>query len=220
MRIYVDIDSKEFLASPSYPRPITLLEFKRRDQTSVELYFLRDKIALALETGATVRLGLKSLDAYTSDFLTFATLSQTGSGSSAIYIGNLNLNTTSIEAAFASETSTISAMIEVEWQSGSSVDSSVTLPVTIHNDVIRGDEGDPATLPLFYTSTTSDFLATQSEAEAGTDNTKWMSPLRTAEAIAALASGGSSYLPDPPISGTYVLGSVNGTVQWISTEEC
>jgi hypothetical protein len=34
-------------------------------------------------------------------------------------------------------------------------------------------------------------LASQAEAEAGSDNTKWMSPLRVAQAIAALAGGGS-----------------------------
>jgi hypothetical protein len=27
-------------------------------------------------------------------------------------------------------------------------------------------------------------------------------------------------LPNPPGSGTYVLGSVNGVVQWIQTEDC
>ena len=26
--------------------------------------------------------------------------------------------------------------------------------------------------------------------------------------------------PDPPQEGTYVLGSVDGTLQWIATEEC
>lgn len=36
----------------------------------------------------------------------------------------------------------------------------------------------------------NDDLAAQAEAEAGTNNTKFMTPLRTAEAIAALAGGG------------------------------
>jgi hypothetical protein len=86
-------------------------------------------------------------------------------------------------------------MLEIQWMSGSSVGSSLTLPITIFNDVIRGDEGAPADLPIFYTSETSDFLATQAEAEAGGDNTKWMSPLRTAQAIAELASSSSHTHP-------------------------
>lgn len=27
-------------------------------------------------------------------------------------------------------------------------------------------------------------------------------------------------IPTPPSAGTYVLGSVNGTIQWVATEEC
>ena len=38
-------------------------------------------------------------------------------------------------------------------------------------------------------------LASQAEAEAGTENTKGMTPLRTAEAIAALSGGASEYFP-------------------------
>lgn len=33
----------------------------------------------------------------------------------------------------------------------------------------------------------------------------------------AESSGG---LPPPPASGTYVLGSINGAVQWLATEAC
>jgi len=31
---------------------------------------------------------------------------------------------------------------------------------------------------------------------------------------------GFNLVPDPPASGTYVLGSVNGTIQWLATEAC
>ncbi len=46
-------------------------------------------------------------------------------------------------------------------------------------------------------------LATQAQAQAGTDNATWMSPLRTAEAIAALAASGSWTL----INETIISGS-------------
>jgi hypothetical protein len=106
-------------------------------------------------------------------------------------------------------------MIEVEWTTGTQVGSSLTLPVTIHNDVIRGDEGEPAELPLFYTSETPDFLATQSEAETGTNNTKWMSPLRTAQAIASLAATDWDSVSDkpetfPPASHTHPQSDITG----------
>jgi hypothetical protein len=29
-----------------------------------------------------------------------------------------------------------------------------------------------------------------------------------------------AYFPDPPNEGTYVLGAIDGVIQWIATEEC
>jgi hypothetical protein len=53
-----------------------------------------------------------------------------------------------------------------------------------------GTEGTPAAIP--------DGKATQSEAEAGTSNEKWMTPLRTMQAIAAFnTSAGIGFMPAP-----------------------
>lgn len=41
----------------------------------------------------------------------------------------------------------------------------------------------------------------------------------TPEALSDLGSG-STLVPPPPASGTYVLGSQNGTVVWLATEAC
>ena len=40
--------------------------------------------------------------------------------------------------------------------------------------------------------------------------------------VSATAESGTKELtiPNPPNSGTYVLGAVGGTLQWIATEEC
>ena len=48
----------------------------------------------------------------------------------------------------------------------------------------------------------SGFFASQAQAEAGTDNTRVMTPLRTAQAIAALASPGWVLVESQDISGT------------------
>ena len=183
MRIYLDLDTRKLMSSPI--RALSKLEFKRRDNDTIELQFLRDGTVQELAAGTTARLGIKINADYDSEFLALTTLTKTGTGSEAVYGGELNLNTTPLATAFAGEPVTFAAMLEVEWTTGSAVSSSQTLPVTILNDVIRGDEGEPATLPLFYTSETSDFKATQEQAEAGADNITWMTPLRTSEAIAA-----------------------------------
>lgn len=183
MRIYLDLDSRKLMSSPI--RALSKLEFKRRDNDTIELQFLRDGQVQELPTGTSARLGIKINADYDSEFLALTTLTKSGTGTDTIYSGELNLHTTAIATAFASEPVTFDGMLEVEWTTGVAVSSSKTLPVTLFNDVIRGDEGDPATLPIFYTSATSDFKATQAQAETGIDNTTWMTPLRTVQAISA-----------------------------------
>jgi hypothetical protein len=188
VRLYLDIDTRKFVASASEQRPVTGIEVKRRDTGLIELQFVRDRVVQELPAGTTIRLGLKPAANYTAEFLASGTFTKSGTGTSTKYLLDLNLNTVALNTAFAAATpepETLAAMLEVEWASGSNISSSLTLPVTIANDVIRGNEGTPATLPIFYTSTTSNFLATQAEAEAGTDNTKWMSPLRVFQSIVA-----------------------------------
>lgn len=188
MRIYIDIDSRRILTTAT--RPATRLEFKRRDNDAFEVQFLRAGAVQSLPVGTIARVGVKASADFAGEFLATDTLSVTGTGADTVYRGAFNLNTTALEALFPTEPASITAMLEVQWMSGTSVGSSLTLPITIFNDVIRGDEGAPADLPLFYTSSTPNFLATQAEAEAGSDNTKWMSPLRVAQAIEELGGGG------------------------------
>ena len=213
MRIYLDLDSRRLLTTPT--RPLSLLEFKRRDNDSIELQFLRDAAVQELPAGTTARVGLKPSGDYDSAFLAVATLTQSGTGTATFYSGELNLHTTAMATSFTDEPVTLSAMLEVEWVTGDVVSSSKTLPTTIHNDVIRGDEGEPVELPFFYTAATSDFKATQAQAEAGTDNAVWMSPLRTKQAIAELAatdwdsvSGKPSTFP--PATHTHAVADVTG----------
>lgn len=217
MRIYIDIDSRRLLSAPG--RPISKLEFKRRDNDTIELIFIREDTVQELAAGTTAKIGVKADADYNSDFLAVTTLAKTGTGTSTVYTGELNFNTTAMAAAFSAEPVTLAAMLEVEWISGTAFSSSKTLPVTLHNDVIRGDEGAPATLPLFYSSATSDFKATQSQAEAGTDNSAWMTPLRTAQAIVALGGGAGTHthsLADLQQSGASIgqVATYNGTA-WV-----
>jgi hypothetical protein len=191
------------------------LEFKRRDNDAFEVQFLRAGAVQELPAGTSARVGVKATNDFAGDFLATDTLEKSGTGSETIYSGDFNLNTVALEELFDEEPASLTAMLEVQWTTAPQVGSSLTLPVTIHNDVIRGDEGAPAELPIFYTSETPDFLATQAQAEAGQDNTKWMSPLRTAQAIASLAATDWDSVSDkpetfPPASHTHPLEDITG----------
>jgi hypothetical protein len=218
MRLFLDIDTREFLQSPSFPRALTTLALKRRDTDLIELQFVRDRVVQDLPTGTTIRLGLKPANSYTAEFLATGTFTKDGTGTATRYLLDLNLNTVPLNEAFAASTPepvTLAAMLEVEWTSGTNISSSLTLPVTIANDVIRGDEGEPVDLPIFYITETNDLQATQAEAEAGANNTKWMSPLRTAEAIAALAATDWDSIADkpdafPPSTHTHAISDTTG----------
>jgi hypothetical protein len=196
MRIFIDLDSRRILTTAT--RPASRLEFKRRDNDAFEVQFLRAGAVQELPEGTVARVGLKATNDFAGEFLATDTLAKSGTGLNAIYSGEFNLNTTALEQLFSEEPQSLTAMLEVQWTTGTQVGSSLTLPCVVHNDVIRGDEGDPSALPLFYTSETSDFLATQAQAEDGQDNATWMSPLRTAQAIAALAASDWESVSDKP----------------------
>ena len=194
MRIYLDLDSRLILSTPN--RPIRTLEFKRRDNDSLELQFVRGGIVVPVSSGTTVQYGLKPVDQYGAGFFSVGSFVKTGSGEAALFTASVNLNTVPIAQAFDLEPKSIAAMLEIEARDGDTVNSSITLPVTLNNDVIRGDEATPAAIP--------DGKATQTEAQAGTDNTKWMTPLRTKQAITQSAS---SYAPATGIAPTAITGT-------------
>jgi hypothetical protein len=107
-----------------------------------------------------------------------------GYGADRHYSFDLDLNTQQLETLFAEEAATVALLAEVSVTSGAQIFSSTALRIIVANDVIRGDEGEP--------SAAIELKATQAEAQAGTSNEKWMTPLRTKEAIQALGGGAAS----------------------------
>jgi hypothetical protein len=194
MIFYIDLQTGQVGASPGL---ITTNDvgLTRRDFKYISVVFTRGTSKTVYNI-SQLQVGIKQPANLAGDFLTTAFFTDGGAITSSgttynTYNASLNLNTPAIESAFTGEPQSISALMEFQWVlSENRVNSSLPVSVKLYNDVIRGNEGIPATLPLFYTSETSDFLATQAEAEAGLDNTKWMSPLRVAQAIEELGGGG------------------------------
>jgi hypothetical protein len=168
MKLFLDSKNRRFVKSAASNVALQTLVLKRRDQVPLEVIFVENGVAVSPVTGTTTTVALKTSFS-DANFLALAAPGQT----------ILDLNTLPVEAAFSSDPASISAYLEIRWTAPSQALRTATLQVEVQNSVILGDEATPAALP--------DGKATQAEAEAGTDNEKWMTPLRTAQAIAELA---------------------------------
>ncbi len=168
MKLFLDSKARRFVKSAASNVALQTLVLKRRDQVPIEIIFVENGVAVSPVTGTQTTVALKSSFS-DANFLALAAPGQT----------ILDLNTLPVEAAFSSDQASISAFLEIRWTAPSQALRTATLQVEIQNSVILGDEATPAALP--------DGKATQAEATAGTSNEKWMTPLRTAQAIAQLA---------------------------------
>jgi hypothetical protein len=191
MKLFIDLTTRRFVKSAASSAALPTLVLKRRDIMPVEVVFVQRGAAVATPAGTTIRVALKSKFS-DANFLALADS------------GTLDLYTTAVEDLFPGSTASADALLEVRWTKTGEATRTATLGIEIQNSVILGTEGTPSAVP--------DGKATQAEAEAGTSNEKWMTPLRTAQAIAALGAGGgggggggvTSYndLTDLPTLGT------------------
>ena len=168
MKLFLDLKNRRFVKSAASNVALDRLVLKRRDTLPTEIVYVENGAVATPPAGTTAAVGLKAKFS-DANFLAYAAPGQT----------TLDLNTLPVEAAFSSNPATVSALLEIRWGAPGTAHRTATLQVELQNAVIPGDEGTPAAIP--------DGKATQAEAEAGTDNDKWMTPLRTAQAIAELA---------------------------------
>jgi len=110
--------------------------------------------------------------------------------------GELALTTAGIEAIVAGQ-AVANTKLEVAVVEDAKHATLLQVDAAVLNDGIQNAPETGPTLPEYYTKPEVDALvtiATQAEAEAGTVNNKLMTPLRTAQAIAFIGSGGSPSL--------------------------
>jgi hypothetical protein len=143
MRVYVNLDSREFVVSPVLLQRVSTLFFTRRDIVPVQVQFVRGGTVVELAAGATGAMGLKKT--FAGSFLANdAGFTKTGTGSTTVYQFDLNLNTTNLNAEFPLDTEdSITAKVEIEWTESGTTSSTLPTSATVFNDVIRGGEGVP-----------------------------------------------------------------------------
>ena len=184
MKFFIDLSKKQLIKSAASNVAHERLVLKRRDSLAIEVVFVSRNAVATMPAGTTTTVALKKTFA-DSNVLALA------SGEPP----TLNLNTVPLEATFSSNPATVPALLEIRWSVPGETTRTATLSVEIQNSVILGTEATPAAIP--------DGKATQAEATTGTDNTKWMTPLRTAQAIEALAEPAYFGTTQPPAGSNY-----------------
>jgi hypothetical protein len=142
VRVYINLDTNEFVVSPVLTQRVSTLFFVRRDTVPVEVQFVRNGAVAELGAGATGQIGIKKT--YTGSFLANdAGWTKTGTGAATIYQFDLALNTTELSAEFSPDATTdsITAKIEISWSVSGTTSSTMPTECVIYNDVIRGSEG-------------------------------------------------------------------------------
>jgi hypothetical protein len=144
MRVYVNLDTNEFVVSPVLTQRVSTLYFVRRDTVPVEVQFVRQGSVVELGAGATGAIGLKKT--FTGNFLANdSAWTKTGTGATTVYQFDLNLNTANLDSEFTPDATTdsIDCKIEVSWTVSGTTSTTLPTTATIYNDVIRGGEGVP-----------------------------------------------------------------------------
>jgi hypothetical protein len=168
MKFYIDLATRRFLKAPNSSVPLARVFFKRRDVVDVEVLFVERLAIVPTPAGTTLKTALKRSFSDPQ----FLALAETD--------GTLNLYTVPVEELFPGNTASASALLEVKYTRPGEAMRTATLAVELQNSVILGDEGIPASVPSLK--------ATLAEAEAGTSNEKWMTPLRVWDALRAWAA--------------------------------
>jgi len=196
MKFYIDLATRRFVKAPTSPVPLQRVFFKRRDIIDVEVVFVDRSAIVPTPLGTTLQTALKRSFSY-PQFL------------AAAANDTLNLYTVAVEELFPGNTASAAALLEVKYTRPGEETRTATLAVELQNSVILGTEGTPVAVP--------DLKATLADAETGTDNTRWMTPLRVWDAIRKAATAAVTWanLPGkpstfPPEAHTHDITQVNG----------
>ena len=141
---------------------------------------------MSLPVGSTGILGLKKKSIFNGGYVAISP-SWSISGNPSVYTFDLNLNTQEAVNLFSGSRlnlRTYRTQLEIQITSGAQITSTAILPVFLENDLNQGGEGTPQAIP--------DLKASEAEAVAGTNDAKWMTPLKVAQSIVSRMSPLSS----------------------------
>ncbi len=228
MKLAIDLDTGAVTDWNGGLGGATARRVKRADRLRVEAVFRVDGInielpetaqgMLALKRSLGIRPGPAGIVAAAGYVAVASDWTVSGFGSGRVYVFDLNLNTVELNALFAEEPESVALIAEVSVEQDHSVITSATFNVIVANDIIRPN----TILPVAEV----DLKATQAQSQNGTNNTTWMTPLRTKQAFdsmkfatsrARLGSDGSLELSADGVAWVRLVPVVEGGVYTIET---
>ncbi len=137
MRVYINLQNRAFVVSPTLLSQVSTLFFTRRDIEAVEVQFVRNGAAVELDAGAIGKMGLKL--SYSGAYLAYAAnWTKSGTGANTIYTFALNLSTAGIDGLFPLDTEDeATAKLQIEWEEAGKTSSTLPTGAVIYNDLVR-----------------------------------------------------------------------------------
>ncbi len=225
MDLIIHLPTGNLLASRTSKSPLASLAVTQRNNLTARIWFVADgpnvtqpliPASLPAPYTGIVVSARPNDDLDDPTLLFFAdSWSPAGTGDELHYTAALNTYTAAAAALFTSpDRRRHPCYIDVDLVAADPAAGRLTVvrqrEAFLYRALWQGTEGiDPDSVPAYPAPgsiLTTQALATQAEAEAGNDNTKWMTPLRTAQAIAALGGTGGS-------GGSYLLRDASFTAE-------
>lgn len=156
MRLFVDLDSRQFVTAPGVRQTVAQLAFTRGDDPDVQVQFVRDGVIVDLGT-PTLFFCIKQAGDYDGDPLVFSEdFTKSGSGDTAAWTAQPNFNTEELNEALGVGAGTDKGFIIANVEIGFVVSGrqTTTRPTTVRldNDLYRGTEGVPTSGAPAYPS--------------------------------------------------------------------
>lgn len=179
MQIAIDLSTRTVMTWTGVA--ITSLGMTCRDRFLVDVRFISNGQFVELPEGAQGKLSIKAPRAWAGQARAFS-LSWEKTIKPVVYRFFLRLDTIELIELFAGEPDSVGLEMEIEWVYNLGAtpirQTSKPIPVVISNDYIRETDG----LPVLAI----DLKATEGDATAGVSNERWMTPLRTNQAVLGL----------------------------------
>jgi hypothetical protein len=153
LEIFVDPKGRKILSRANTRSPLQKLFLKRDDLTNFRIVFVSDEQPFALPADYAVSVGIKSSYSDT-DFIAFSNAPN----------GTLDLTNAEVQSLFDGEPAAVEAIFEVKWEDNTSASRTASLPVTIQNTVLRGNNSEPPPPPV--PDVAPGYLAADAETQA------------------------------------------------------